>query len=184
MRASTPIGASDDGVHLSGMHRFCHVVIALQGCSRCRYETQLNKPIMHFAILQKATIAKRTEDHFFSIYKPLILIVFLSISAWHADCIIDICEHISSQTVGHRYWKMNKTLSALNAAALVALVAFHFQDSGAKDTQVTAPAPVHHQISHAPQLAIMTDRVASAAVLATDDDASVQMPRAEQRWVF
>ncbi|KPC06110.1 hypothetical protein ALQ72_04105 [Pseudomonas syringae pv. maculicola] len=73
---------------------------------------------------------------------------------------------------------MNKTLSALNAAALVALVAFHFQDSGAKDT------PVHHQISHAPQLAIMTDRVASAAVLATDDDASVQMPRAEQRWVF
>ncbi|AAO55368.1 hypothetical protein PSPTO_1849 [Pseudomonas syringae pv. tomato str. DC3000] len=171
-------------MHLSGMHRFCHVVIALQGCSRCRYETQLNKPIMHFAILQKATIAKRTEDHFFSIYKPLILIVFLSISAWHADCIIDICEHISSQTVGHRYWKMNKTLSALNAAALVALVAFHFQDSGAKDTQVTAPAPVHHQISHAPQLAIMTDRVASAAVLATDDDASVQMPRAEQRWVF
>ncbi|UKL12733.1 hypothetical protein [Pseudomonas savastanoi] len=44
---------------------------------------------------------------------------------------------------------MNKTLSVLNAAALVALVAFHFHDSGASDTQVTAPAPVHHQISHA-----------------------------------
>ncbi|QXW43550.1 MULTISPECIES: hypothetical protein [Pseudomonas syringae group genomosp. 2] len=79
---------------------------------------------------------------------------------------------------------MNKTLSVLNAAALVALVAFHFHDSGAKDTQVTAPAPVHHQISHAPQLAIMTDRIASAAVLANDDDDSLQMPRAEQRWIF
>ncbi|KTC61916.1 hypothetical protein [Pseudomonas savastanoi] len=79
---------------------------------------------------------------------------------------------------------MNKTLSVLNAAALVALVAFHFHDSSAKDTQVTAPAPVHHQISHAPQLAIMTDRIASAAVLANDDDDSLQMPRAEQRWIF
>ncbi|KPX98478.1 hypothetical protein AL053_23275 [Pseudomonas savastanoi pv. fraxini] len=82
---------------------------------------------------------------------------------------------------------MNKTLSVLNAAALVALVAlvaFHFHDSGASDTQVTAPAPVHHQISHAPQLAIMTDRIASAAVLANDDDDSLQMPRAEQRWIF
>ncbi|KPW91241.1 MULTISPECIES: hypothetical protein [Pseudomonas syringae group] len=79
---------------------------------------------------------------------------------------------------------MNKTLSVLNAAALVALVAFHFHDSGASDTQVTEPAPVHHQISHAPQLAIMTDRIASAAVLANDDDDSLQMPRAEQRWIF
>ncbi|RMM73930.1 hypothetical protein ALQ73_04147 [Pseudomonas savastanoi pv. glycinea] len=97
---------------------------------------------------------------------------------------ISTSEHISSQTVGHRYWKMNKTLSVLNAAALVALVAFHFHDSGASDTQVNAPAPVHHQISHAPQLAIMTDRIASAAVLANDDDDSLQMPRAEQRWIF
>ncbi|KPW80140.1 MULTISPECIES: hypothetical protein [Pseudomonas syringae group] len=79
---------------------------------------------------------------------------------------------------------MNKTLSVLNAAALVALVAFHFHNFGASDAQVTAPAPVHHQISHAPQLAIMTDRIASAAVLANDDDDSLQMPRAEQRWIF
>ncbi|KPX15450.1 hypothetical protein ALQ28_04183 [Pseudomonas syringae pv. delphinii] len=65
MRASTPIGASEDGVHLSGMHRFCHVVIDLQSCSRCRYETLPNKPIMHFAIPQKAIIAKRIAGHFF-----------------------------------------------------------------------------------------------------------------------
>ncbi|KAA8696994.1 hypothetical protein ALO80_100674 [Pseudomonas caricapapayae] len=171
-------------MHLSGMCRFCHVVIAHRRCSRCRAEIRLNKPIMQFAIPQKAIIAKCTAHHFFKIYKHLIFKDFLSISGWHADCIISISEHISSQTVGHRYWKMNKTLSALNAAALVALVAFHFQDSGAKDTQVTAPAPVHHQISHAPQLAIMTDRVASAAMLANDDDESLQMPRAEQRWIF
>lgn len=80
---------------------------------------------------------------------------------------------------------MNKTLSALNAAALVALVAFHFQDSGIKDAQaITTPASVHHQISQAPKLAIMTERVASAAMLANDDDESLQFPRAEQRWVF
>ncbi|MDA3136623.1 hypothetical protein HG619_15875 [Pseudomonas syringae] len=79
---------------------------------------------------------------------------------------------------------MNKTLSVLNAAALVALVAFHFRDSGIKDAQAAMPAPVHHQISQAPKLAIMTERVASAAMLANDDDESLQFPRAEQRWVF
>ncbi|MEQ4312195.1 hypothetical protein ABNM01_06585 [Pseudomonas syringae] len=79
---------------------------------------------------------------------------------------------------------MNKTLSVLNAAALVALVAFHFQDSGAQSEQVTAPVRVHHQISQAPQLAIMTDRSSSAVVLANDGDDALQMPHADQRWVF
>ncbi|RMP47941.1 hypothetical protein ALQ22_102646 [Pseudomonas savastanoi pv. retacarpa] len=49
------------------MCRFCHVVIALQSCSRCRPETRLNKPIMQFAIPQKAIIAKRTAPDFFQL---------------------------------------------------------------------------------------------------------------------
>ncbi|QGT81098.1 hypothetical protein GMO17_07845 [Pseudomonas coronafaciens pv. coronafaciens] len=171
-------------MHLSGMHGICHVVIALQGCSRCHLGSGPNKPIVHFATPQKAIIAKRTGSDFFIFNKLLIYIDFLSISAWHADCIINISEHISSQTVGHRYWTMNKTLSVLNAAALVALVAFHFQDSGAQSEQVTAPVRVHHQISQAPQLAIMTDRSSSAVVLANDGDEALQMPHADQRWVF
>ena len=139
---------------------------------------------MQFAIPQKAIIAKRTDTLFFSIIKSLIYKVFFPIYHWHADCITDNSEHISSQTVGHRYWKMNKTLSALNAAALVALVAFHFQDSGAQSAQVSVQAPVQHHISQAPKLAVMTDRSASAAILATEDASDMQAPRAEQRWVF
>ncbi|SDX58819.1 hypothetical protein SAMN05444064_11128 [Pseudomonas syringae] len=79
---------------------------------------------------------------------------------------------------------MNKTLTALNAAALVALVAFHFQDSGAQSAQVSVQTSVQHHISHAPKLAVMTDRSASAAILATEDAADMQAPRTEQRWVF
>ncbi|MCD5996794.1 hypothetical protein KDX38_24745 [Pseudomonas sp. CDFA 602] len=79
---------------------------------------------------------------------------------------------------------MNMALSVLNAAALVALVAFHFQDTGIKGDQLGSTAPAHHTFTQAPQLAVMTDRSVSAAMLANDADVTLQAPRAEQRWVF
>ncbi|WP_122433742.1 hypothetical protein [Pseudomonas viridiflava] len=80
---------------------------------------------------------------------------------------------------------MNMTLSALNAAALVALIAFHFQDTGIKNDQMSVQnTPIHHQLSQAPQLAVMTDRSASAAMLTNDAQENLQTPRADQRWVF
>lgn len=79
---------------------------------------------------------------------------------------------------------MNMTLTALNAAALVALVAFHFQDSGINE-QVSAQAvQSHHSVRQAPQLAVMTDKRANAAMLTNDAEESLQVPRSEQRWVF
>ena len=80
---------------------------------------------------------------------------------------------------------MNMTLSALNAAALVALIAFHFQDTGIKNDQMSVQqSRIHHQLSQAPQLAVMTDRSASAAMLTNDAQENLQAPRADQRWVF
>ena len=80
---------------------------------------------------------------------------------------------------------MNMTLSALNAAALVALIAFHLQDTGIKKDQMSVQqSPIHHQLSQAPQLAVMTDRSASAAMLTNDAQENLQAPRADQRWVF
>ncbi|RMT84881.1 hypothetical protein [Pseudomonas viridiflava] len=80
---------------------------------------------------------------------------------------------------------MNMTLSALNAAALVALIAFHFQDTGIKsDTISVQQTQSHHQLSQAPQLAVMTDRRVNAAMLTNDTQDDLQAPRAEQRWIF
>ncbi|RRV07492.1 hypothetical protein EGJ27_12510 [Pseudomonas sp. v388] len=79
---------------------------------------------------------------------------------------------------------MNMTLTALNAAALVALIAFHFQDSGL-DTQASAPRlQPHHAVSQPPQLAVMTDKRVNAAMLTNDAEETLQVPRSEQRWVF
>ncbi|QHF04344.1 MULTISPECIES: hypothetical protein [Pseudomonas syringae group] len=79
---------------------------------------------------------------------------------------------------------MNMTLSVLNAAALVALIAFHFQDTGVKNDQMSVQTQVHQSLSHAPQLAVMTDRSASAAMLTNDAQEFLQTPREDQRWVF
>lgn len=83
---------------------------------------------------------------------------------------------------------MNIALSVLNAAALVALVAFHFQDDG-KTEQTALQAQPHHLLRQAPQLAIMTDRnsMPQVATLATDSDAraaEVSNLRSEPRWIF
>lgn len=78
---------------------------------------------------------------------------------------------------------MNIALSVLNAAALVALVAFHFQDDG-KTEQVAAQAQPHHLMRQAPQLAVMTERSGQAAILANDNAVNTPVATNEQRWVF
>jgi hypothetical protein len=82
---------------------------------------------------------------------------------------------------------MNIALSVLNAAALVALVAFHFHDNG--QAQQAAAEVQPHYLHQAPQLAVMTDRTRTpqAATLASDSDAPVTNERlsaSDQRWVF
>lgn len=83
---------------------------------------------------------------------------------------------------------MNIALSVLNAAALVALVAFHFQDDG-KAEQTALQTQPHHLLRQAPQLAVMTDRnnKPQAVTLANDGDTKAsnsESMRAEPRWVF
>jgi len=78
---------------------------------------------------------------------------------------------------------MNIALSVLNAAALVALVAFHFQDDG-RTEQVAAQAQPHHLLRQAPQLAVMTERSGQAAVLANNNSATAPVKNDEPRWVF
>lgn len=78
---------------------------------------------------------------------------------------------------------MNIALSVLNAAALVALVAFHFQDDG-KTEQVAVQAQPHHLMRQAPQLAVMTERTGQAAILANDNAVNIPVSTSEQRWVF
>lgn len=79
---------------------------------------------------------------------------------------------------------MNMTLTALNAAALVALVAFHFQDSEPTDQVIAQSVPSHQVIRQAPQLAVMTDKSVNAAMLTNDADENLRTPRSEQRWIF
>ena len=83
---------------------------------------------------------------------------------------------------------MNIALSVLNAAALVALVAFHFHDDG-KTEQTALQAQPHHLLRQAPQLAVVIDRssMPQVATLANDSDgeaAPASSLRSEQRWVF
>lgn len=79
---------------------------------------------------------------------------------------------------------MNMTLTALNAAALVALIAFHFQDSGTETQQAVQTAQVHHTFTQTPQLAVMNDKRNNGAMLTNDAEETLQIPRSEQRWVF
>jgi hypothetical protein len=83
---------------------------------------------------------------------------------------------------------MNIALSVLNAAALVALVAFHFHDDG-KAEQTAQQTQPHHLLRQAPQLAVMTERsqIPHVVTLANDSAATaseVSEGRAEPRWVF
>ncbi|MDC6380086.1 hypothetical protein BW687_007845 [Pseudomonas graminis] len=82
---------------------------------------------------------------------------------------------------------MNMTLSLLNAAALVALVAFHFQDDGSKSAavgseSVAIQAQPHHLLQQAPRFAAMPSQ-GTDAILANDSDEAVSVNR-QDRWVF
>lgn len=83
--------------------------------------------------------------------------------------------------------EMNMTLSLLNAAALVALVAFHFQDDGSK-TEAVKPESIaiqtqpHHLMQQAPRFAAMPGQ-RTEAILAHDNEEAVPVSRSE-RWVF
>lgn len=80
---------------------------------------------------------------------------------------------------------MNMILTALNAAALVALVTFHFQGTASQDAQVSTHAYTQNTLRQTPQLAIMADKGTNPAMLTND---AQQMPQATgsaaQRWVF
>ena len=77
---------------------------------------------------------------------------------------------------------MNMTLTLLNAAALIAIVAFHFQDDGSKAESVAVQAQPHYLMKQAPRYAAMPAS-RSDAMLATDSDEAIPVDRAE-RWVF
>jgi hypothetical protein len=79
---------------------------------------------------------------------------------------------------------MNMILTALNAAALVALITFHFQDSGTASESVVQTAQSYHTFRQTPQLAVMTDKRANPAMLTNDAEETLQIPHSEQRWVF
>lgn len=77
---------------------------------------------------------------------------------------------------------MNVTLSLLNAAALVALVAFHFQADGSKAESVAVQTQPHYLVKQAPRFAAMPEQ-RTDAMLANDTDEAIPVDRS-QRWVF
>lgn len=77
---------------------------------------------------------------------------------------------------------MNVTLSLLNAAALVALVAFHFHDDGGKTESVAVQAQPHYLVKTAPRFATAPAH-RSDTMLANDTDDAIPVDRTE-RWVF
>ncbi len=77
---------------------------------------------------------------------------------------------------------MNMTLSLLNAAALVALVALHFHDDGSKTESVAVQAQPHYLVKQAPRFAAMPAH-RSDTMLANDTDEAIPVDRSE-RWVF
>ncbi len=75
-------------------------------------------------------------------------------------------------------------LSALNAAALVALVTFHFHDDGSQTESVAIQPQPHHLLRQAPQLAIMAEQRHESAMVANESDAAAQTTQSEPRWIF
>ncbi len=65
-------GRRRDGVHLNGTGHFCHVVFGLQACGPNLFKQSVLRAIMHFALLRKATIAKRMLRRTLMIHNQLI----------------------------------------------------------------------------------------------------------------
>jgi len=51
-------------VHVNGTGHFCHVVFGLHACGPNPYKQSVSGLIMHFALPQKAIIAKRMQGSF------------------------------------------------------------------------------------------------------------------------
>jgi len=137
---------------------------------------------MQFAIPQNDIIAICNPNATYPIYKLLIQLYFLSEFAWHADCILLARANPFYNQVQAKVPEMNMTLSLLNAAALVALVAFHFHDDGSKTESVAVQAQPHYMMKQAPRFAAMPAH-RSDAMLANDTDEAIPVDRSE-RWVF
>ncbi|WP_297842161.1 hypothetical protein [Pseudomonas sp.] len=80
---------------------------------------------------------------------------------------------------------MNIVLSSLNAAALIALVTFHFQGSSNETEQVHAVAQPSHFTHEAAQVAVLHQQRGIQAMLTADSNevAPTSIDRSE-RWVF
>jgi hypothetical protein len=80
---------------------------------------------------------------------------------------------------------MNIVLSFLNATALIALVAFHFQGSGNETEQVHVLAQPSHFTHEAAQVAVLHQQRGIQAMLTADRNevAPTAIDRSE-RWVF
>ncbi|WP_397449170.1 hypothetical protein [Pseudomonas sp. NA-150] len=80
---------------------------------------------------------------------------------------------------------MNIVLSFLNAAALVALVTFHFVGADSETEQVNVLTQPTHQLHQVPQLAMLNHLSQNPAMLANDsDEASSVLGDRSERWVF
>jgi len=101
--------------------------------------------------------------------------------AWHAECILSTHAPLLTDSQA-KVSEMNMTLSLLNAAALVALVAFHFQANDSKTESVAVQAEPHYLMKQSPRFAAMSSQ-RSDALLANDTDEAIAVDRS-QRWVF
>jgi hypothetical protein len=137
---------------------------------------------MQFAMHHIDIIAKCNPNPRKFIRKPLILLIIFSLKSWHAGCITPVRANPLQNQFQAKVTDMNMTLSLLNAAALVALVAFHFHDAGSKTETVAVQAQPHYLIKQAPRYAAMPTQH-SDAMLANDTDEAIPVDRSE-RWVF
>ncbi len=131
-------------------------------------------------------IAKRNPTIPKICFTSLIYKQIIRLEHWHADC-TSFLRETPLNAVPAKVPEMNMTLSLLNAAALVALVAFHFQGDGSqseavKSESVAVQAQPHHLLQQTPRFAAMPGQ-GTEAILAHDNEEAVPVSRSE-RWVF
>jgi len=165
---------------LTASHCFVMSSLAL-GPVVHRASARVQPAVVHFATHQNDIIAKCNVRAVTRYRNHLILNCFLSVNTWHAECNVPWYEFPFRKNSNEGFL-MNMTLSLLNAAALVALVAFHFQDDGSKTESVAVQAQPHYLMKQPPRIAMMSEQ-RSQTLLATDVDEAVDVDRS-QRWVF
>ncbi|MDO7930226.1 hypothetical protein Q6A51_25970 [Pseudomonas sp. KFB-139] len=166
-------------MHVNGMEGFCHVVIAFDNRSPHPGVERLQgrSCILHYP--KKPSLQNAMFNRFKTITSHCFIRIFIqNKSGMQAALSVPV-------TILHaRYLKMNMTLSVLNAVALVALVAFHFQDTRIHDDKIGTQPQSYELVRKAPQLAIMSDRSVNAATLGHEVKEAPLPNRAEERWIF